>query len=159
MSAKFTPTADYLRELLPYVARNMDRELITEQMRNLNIKFKARTEKGSLVFEVPMEPHHMMRITAITDFTQESNLYIRYQPERQTRNNREEPSHALQETVSAQIEIFDQSLGEDAKPMFFTFSKKNMEAVLAAGMLSFYRINGVKMMPIKRPGIRRTGSN
>ncbi len=158
MSAEFIPSAQYLRELLPSVARHMDRDLITEQVRSLNIKFKARTEKGSLIIEIPMQPHHMMRITAVTDLTAQSNLYVRYQPERMVREAEEEILKTSQEMISAQIEVFDQSLGNDLQPMFFTFSKKNMEAIITSGMISFYRINGIKLMPIRRPGIRRSGS-
>ena len=159
MSINFTPTPEYLRELLPSVARHMDRDFITEQVRDLNIKFRARMEKGSLVLEIPMEPNHLMRVTPVVDNSATSNLFVRHQAARPMRGEDENPVSGVQETIAAQVEVFDKSLGEDEQPVTFTLQKKNMEAVLAAGMLGFYRLNGTKMMPIKRPGMRRPRNN
>jgi hypothetical protein len=159
MSTNFTPTPEFLRELLPSVARHMDRDFITEQVRDLNIKFKARVVKGCLVLEIPMEPNHMMRVTPVVDNSATRNLYVRHQVLRPMRGDDETPTTTIQETIAAQVEVFDKSLGEKEQPVTFTLQKKNMEAVLTAGMLGFYRLNGTKMMPIKLPGIRRRQSN
>lgn len=159
MSINFTPTPEYLRELLPSVARHMDRDFITEQVRGLGIKFKARVVKGSLVIEIPMEPNHLMRVTPVVDNSATSNLFVRHQAVRPMRSEDEKLTTQIQETIAAQVEVFDKSLGEDEQPVTFTLQKKNMEAILAAGMLGLYRLNGTKMMPIKVSGLRRPRNN
>jgi hypothetical protein len=154
MQSNYTPSADHLRELLPTVSRNMEHELIKQQIRGLNIKFKSRTIKGDLVIEIPMQPNHILRISPLDGSQERVGQFISYVKERPARRTNEELVMVTKETVSAKVEIINVTPGDDVEPVIFTFHKRNMQTLIAAACMSLFRLNGEKLYPIKRTGAR-----
>lgn len=159
MPANFTPSPDQLREILPGVARNMENELIRAQIRDLNIKFKSRNVRGALVVEIPMKPHHMMRISPLNIDFATDNKYISYQEERAAARPNREVVTSKTETYSARIEIIDLETEGLSEPVVITLRKRNMQIIITSAMQENYQITGVKLMPERRMALKRRPMN
>lgn len=154
MRSNFTPSADHLRELLPTVSRNMEHELIKQQIRGLNFKFKARIVKGELLIEIPMQPNHILRISPMDESPERTGQFISYVQERPMRRNNEELVTVTKETISARVEIVNLTPDDDCEPVIFTFHKRNMASLIQSACIGLFRLNGEKLYPIKRTGAR-----
>ena len=150
MSFKYTPSAGQLRELLPDVAAHMEEDFVTAQLRSLGIVFIKRRVKREMVIEIPMTPHHLMRIRAVDVGPGGQKEFVTFVRVTQTRIGDKVTKPALRETIRAHVEIVSTQDVDGFSTFSYTLHEDSMEDIIWSAIKGAHQTRNLTLMPLDK---------
>jgi hypothetical protein len=150
MYFKYTPSAGQLRELLPDVAAHMEEDFVSGQLRTLGIVFIKRRVKREMVIEIPMTPHHLMRIRAVDVGPGGQKEFVTFVRITQTRVGDKVTKPALRETIRAHVEIISTQDVDGFSTFSYTLHEDSMEDIIWSAIKGAHQTRNLTLMPLDK---------
>ena len=150
MYFKYTPSAGQLRELLPDVAAHMEEDFVSGQLRSLGIVFIKRRVKREMVIEIPMTPHHLMRIRAVDVGPGGQKEFVTFVRVSQTRVGDKVTKPALRETIRAHVEIISTQDVDGFSTFSYTLHEDSMEDIIWSAIKGALQTRNLTLMPLDK---------
>lgn len=150
MYFKYTPSAGQLRELLPDVAAHMEEDFVSGQLRSLGIVFIKRRVKREMVIEIPMTPHHLMRIRAVDVGPGGQKEFVTFVRVTQTRVGDKVTKPALRETIRAHVEIISTQDVDGFSTFSYTLHEDSMEDIIWSAIKGAHQTRNLTLMPLDK---------
>jgi hypothetical protein len=150
MYFKYTPSAGQLRELLPDVAAHMEEDFVSGQLRSLGIVFIKRRVKREMVIEIPMMPHHLMRIRAVDVGPGGQKEFVTFVRVTQTRVGDKVTKPALRETIRAHVEIISTQDVDGFSTFSYTLHEDSMEDIIWSAIKGAHQTRNLTLMPLDK---------
>jgi hypothetical protein len=150
MYFKYTPSAGQLRELLPDVAAHMEKDFVSGQLRSLGIVFIKRRVKREMVIEIPMTPHHLMRIRAVDVGPGGQKEFVTFVRVTQTRVGDKVTKPALRETIRAHVEIISTQDVDGFSTFSYTLHEDSMEDIIWSAIKGAHQTRNLTLMPLDK---------
>ena len=144
-----TPAPGDLRDLHPDLALNLDTEFLIAELRTLGLQHVKRYRKKTVVIDVAMLPHHLLRISPVDvngGFGEWTTWYW-------THGDEENPPQ-LRYSIRAHIEITDLHNSPSQSCVSFTSHNDDMESLIRNAISGMRHVTGVKIDPVVRRKIR-----
>jgi len=155
MSFKYTPSAGHLRELLPDVAAHMEEDFVTGQLRSLGIVFIKRRVKREKVIDIPMTPHHLMRIRAVDIGPGGRKEFVTFVRVNQTRIGEKVTKPAIRETIRAHVEIVSTQDVDGFSTFSYTLHEESMEDIIWSAIKGAHQTRHLTLMPLGKKLARK----
>ena len=150
MYFKYTPSAGQLRELLPDVAAHMEEDFVTMQLRSLGIVFRKRRVKREIVIEIPMTPHHLMRIRAVDIGPGGQKEFMTFVRVTQTRVGDKVTKPRMKETIRAHVEIVSTQDVDGFSTFSYTLHEESMEDIICSAIKGALQTRNLTLMPLDK---------
>jgi hypothetical protein len=150
MYFKYTPSAGQLRELLPDVAAHMEEDFVTAQLRSLGIIFIKRRVKREMVIEIPMTPHHLMRIRAVDVGPGGQKEFVTFVRVTQTGIGDKVTQPALRETIRAHVEIISTQDVDGFSTFSYTLHEDSMQDIIWSAIKGAHQTRNLTLMPLDK---------
>jgi hypothetical protein len=150
MYFKYTPSAGQLRELLPDVAAHMEEDFVSGQLRSLGIVFIKRRVKREMVIEIPMTPHHLMRIRAVDVGPGGQKEFVTFVRVTQTRVGDKVTKPALRETIRAHVEIISTQDVDGFSTFSYTLHEDSIEDIIWSAIKGAHQTRSLTLMPLEK---------
>ena len=150
MYFKYTPSAGQLRELLPDVAAHMEEDFVSGQLRSLGIVFIKRRVKREMVIDIPMTPHHLMRIRAVDVGPGGQKEFVTFVRVTQTRVGDKVTKPALRETIRAHVEIISTQDVDGFSTFSYTLHEDSMEDIIWSAIKGAHQTRNLTLMPLDK---------
>jgi hypothetical protein len=150
MYFNYTPSAGQLRELLPDVAAHMEEDFVSGQLRSLGIVFIKRRVKREMVIEIPMTPHHLMRIRAVDVGPGGQKEFVTFVRVTQTRVGDKVTKPALRETIRAHVEIISTQDVDGFSTFSYTLHEDSMEDIIWSAIKGAHQTRNLTLMPLDK---------
>ena len=139
-----TPAPGDLRDSHPDIALTLDTEYMTADLKKLGIQHIRRYRKKSVVIEIVMMPHHLMRISPVDKC---ANGYGEWTTWYWSHGD-EETQPELRYSIRAHIEVIDLQVTEEQPAVSFTAHNDDIESLIRNAILGMRHLTGVKLEPV-----------
>jgi hypothetical protein len=139
-----TPSAADLRDTFPDVAMFLDTDLIKIQLEKLGIQNLRRNRKRSVSIEIPMHPHHLMRITPVDKGAEGYSEWMTWY----WQTSDDEERRELACSIRAHVEIIDVDSQDPKSEVSFTLHNDDIESLIKNAIVGMRHTSGVQLKPV-----------
>ena len=139
-----TPSPADLRDAFPDVAMHLDTDLVKFQLQKLGIQNLRRIRKRSVSFDLPMHPHHLMRITPVDIGAEGYSEWMTWY----WQSSEDDESRELTYSIRAHVEIIDLESDDPKSSVSFTLHNDDVESLIKNAIVGMRHTNGVRLKPV-----------
>lgn len=140
-----TPSPTELRDSFPDLAMNLETDFLKNDLQKLGIQNLRRVRSKSVTFEIPMKPHHLMRITPVDKGAQGYSEWMTWYWQN---NDDEESSATLQYSLRAHVEVIDVEDRDSQNNVSFTLHNDDIESLIKNAITGMRHMTGIKISPV-----------
>ena len=139
-----TPSPADLRDTFPDVAMFLDTDLIKFELERLGIQNLRRIRKRSVSFELPMHPHHLMRITPVDIGSEGYSEWMTWY----WQASEDDEGRELAFSIRAHVEIIDVEGDTTKSEVSFTVHNDDIESLIKNAIVGMRHMKGIQLKPM-----------
>jgi len=140
-----TPTPMDLRDSFPDLAMSLETDFLANELKVLGIQHIKKTKKKSVTFELPMQPHHLLRITP-TD--RGSDGFSEWMTWHWQQSEDHESPPQLAYSIRAYVEIIDTKYESSLGNVSFTLHNDDLESLIKNAITGMRHMTGTRLKPV-----------
>jgi hypothetical protein len=140
-----TPSPSDLRDSFPDLAMILETDYLKNDLQKLGIQNLRRVRSKSVSLEIPMHPHHLMKITPVDKGAQGYSEWMTWYWQS---SDDEECAPQLQYSIRAHVEVIDVEDRDSKEVVSFTLHNDDIESLIKNAMTGMRHMTGVKIKPV-----------
>ena len=140
-----TPSPSDLRDTYPDLAMILETDYLKNDLQKLGIQNLRRIRSKSVLLEIPMHPHHLMRISPVDKGAQGYSEWMTWYWQS---NDDEEGAPRLLYSIRAHVEVVDLENRESAHNVSFTLHNDDIESLIKNAITGMRHMTGIKIKPV-----------
>jgi len=140
-----TPSPSDLRDTFPDLAMILETDYLKNDLQKLGIQNLRRIRSKSVTLEIPMHPHHLMRISPVDKGAQGYSEWMTWYWQS---SEDEEGTPQLQYSIRAHVEVVDVEDRESEHNVSFTLHNDDIESLIKNAITGMRHMTGIKIKPV-----------
>jgi hypothetical protein len=140
-----TPSPSDLRDTFPDLAMILETDYLKHDLQKLGIQNLRRIRSKSVSLEIPMHPHHLMRISPVDKGAQGYSEWMTWFWQS---SDSEEGAPQLQYSIRAHVEVVDVEDRDSVHNVSFTLHNDDIESLIKNAITGMRHMTGIKIKPV-----------